>query len=69
MEHYSSYTEHALKPCVRRLAQLVMKAKNKDSKLTAVVNKYAKHKLLKVSLSPSLTAEQINYFAEIEWSD
>ncbi|XP_028411190.1 G2/mitotic-specific cyclin-B-like [Dendronephthya gigantea] len=67
LEHYSSYTERALKPCVRRLAQLVMKAKNKDSKLTAVANKYAKHKFLKVSLSPALASDQIDHFADSQW--
>ncbi|CAB4015580.1 cyclin B [Paramuricea clavata] len=67
LEHYSTYSERTLKPCVRRIAQLVIKAKNKDSKLTAVTNKYAKHKFLKVSQSPSLTTDQLFYYAEQLW--
>jgi hypothetical protein len=48
------------------MAQLVIKAKNKDSKLTAVTNKYAKHKFLKVSQSSSLSTDQLFYYAE-QW--
>lgn len=64
LEHYSTYTEESLKECVRRIAQLVLRAKNKDSKLTAVTNKYSKHKFFKISLSPALDSDKLFSIAE-----
>jgi hypothetical protein len=32
LEYYSAYTERQLTPCVRRIAQLLIKTADKDSK-------------------------------------
>lgn len=64
LEHYSSYSESSLKQCMKRIAQLVLRAKNKSSKQTAVTNKYSKHKFLKVSISPCLDSDKLFNIAE-----
>ncbi|XP_046858693.1 G2/mitotic-specific cyclin-B-like [Xenia sp. Carnegie-2017] len=59
LEYYSHYSEKELKPCACRIAQLVIKANHKDTKLNAVSNKYASHKLLKISQASCLRSDQL----------
>lgn len=64
LEHYSSYSESSLKQCMKRISQLILRTKNKTSEITAVTNKYGKHKFMKVSLSPCLDPDTLFKIAE-----
>lgn len=62
--HYSYYQEHDLHPCMKKIAQLVLKSNNKDSKLLSVSIKFSSNKFYKVATSPSLNSELILTLAQ-----
>nr|UST29464.1 g2/mitotic-specific cyclin-B-like isoform X1 [Haliclona caerulea] len=64
LEYYSTYTERHLTPCLKRIAKLVLKAKDKDSKGKAVYNKYASSKFMKISTLPCLSSSTMYDLAE-----
>ncbi|XP_031565308.1 G2/mitotic-specific cyclin-B-like isoform X2 [Actinia tenebrosa] len=59
LEYYSTYTETHLTTCMKRIAKLVLKTKDKDSKGKAVYNKYASSKFMKISTLTCLSSSTI----------
>lgn len=62
--HYSHYTEESLVPCMKRIAQLVLKSSNKQSKLLAVTTKYNRSKFYKISSLSCLSSPRIVELAQ-----
>ena len=61
--HYSHHQEPALLPCMKKIAKLVCKSKNKDSKLLSVSEKYKKNKFFNIATSPRLDCKWIHILA------
>jgi cyclin B len=65
MAHYSTYSEVDLKPCVKRIAELVMKMGT--AKQQAVRSKYCSSKFMRVAKDPMLKSKIISNLASDMW--
>ncbi|CAB3999675.1 cyclin B [Paramuricea clavata] len=54
--HYSSYTEASLKPCIIKIANLVLESLNKQSQMGSVRQKYSRAKFCSVATLPCLNS-------------
>ncbi|CAB3999676.1 cyclin B [Paramuricea clavata] len=62
--HYSHYQELDLLPCMKKTAQLILKSKNKDSKLLSISKKYNANKFYAIASSPCLASKLIFVLAQ-----
>ncbi|XP_028407027.1 G2/mitotic-specific cyclin-B-like [Dendronephthya gigantea] len=62
--HYSHYQEPELVPCMKKVAQLVLKSKNYESKLLSVSKKYSSQKFFSIASSPCLTSKLVLTLAQ-----
>ncbi len=57
--HYSTYTEASLKPCMIKIANLILKSSKSRSQVTSVLQKYSRAKFCNVATLPCLTSAYI----------
>ncbi|XP_041126563.1 G2/mitotic-specific cyclin-B1-like [Polyodon spathula] len=64
LQHYMNYTESSLIPVMQHIAKNVVKVNEELTKYTAVKNKYASQKLMKISMIPQLRSAVIKNLAQ-----